>query len=135
MLSVKVMSLFKCHRQQHTLSAKALTISLHSYHGKRAEVQDAQYSRPRGFEVRHLNFDDKDQREMVRAYKADTSPFHKVDLQHVYAVATGDDAEVLPMLKAQITPWLDKQVFAIIPPGAVEPLLYTPASASMKRWW
>ena len=97
-------------------------------------MQDAQYSRPRGFEVRHLNFDDEDQREMVRAYKADTSPFHKVDLQHVYAVATGDDAEVLPMLKAQITPWLDKQVFAIIPPGAVEPLLYTPASASMKRW-
>ena len=70
----------------------------------------------------------------MRAYKADTSPFHKVDLQHVYAVATGDDAEILPMLKAQITPWLDKQVFAIIPPGAVEPLLYTPASASMKRW-
>ena len=81
-----------------------MAVSLHSYHRKRAEVQDAHYLKPRGFEVRHLNFDPEDQKEMVRAYKADTSPFHKVDLQHVYAVATGNDAEVLPMLKAQNTP-------------------------------
>ena len=41
---------------------------------------------------------------------------------------------MLPALKGQITPWLGKQTFAIIPPGATEPLLYTPALASMKRW-
>ena len=100
MLSAKVMSLFKCHRQQNSLSAKMMAVSLHSYHGKQAEVQDAEYSKPHGFEVRHLNFDPEDQKEMMRAYKADTSPFHKVDLQHVHAFATGNDAEVLPMLKS-----------------------------------
>ena len=125
-LSAKVMSLFTCHHQRHTLSARTMAVSLHSYHGQRANVQDERYAKPKGFEVRHLNFDMEDHAEMVRAYKADASPFHKVDLRHVYAVATGDDGDVLPVVKGQITPWLGKQMFAIIPPGADEPLLYTP---------
>ena len=67
-LSVKVMSLFKCHRQRNTLSARTMAVSLHSYHGKRDEVQGTQYSKPLGFEVHHLNFDPEDQKEMARAY-------------------------------------------------------------------
>ena len=46
----------------------------------------------------------------------------------------GDDKDILPLVKGQITPWIGKQLFAIAPPGCTEPLLYTPASASMKRW-
>ena len=52
MLSAKVMSLFVCHRQQQTLSARTMAVSLHSYHGQREEIQDEQYAKPQGFEVR-----------------------------------------------------------------------------------
>ena len=41
---------------------------LSAFLGKRDEGQDAQYSKPRGFKVRHLNLDPEDQTEMVRAY-------------------------------------------------------------------
>ena len=41
---------------------------------------------------------------------------------------------MLPLVKGQITPWLGKQVFAVAPPGSIYPLLYTPASAAIKRW-
>ena len=133
-LSAKVMSLFTCHHQQRTLSARTMAVPQHSYQSQRAGVQDVRYTKPKGFEVRHMNFDSEDQNEMVRAYRADASPFHKVDLRHVYAVTTDGDEHILTMLKGQITLWLGKQIFAIIPPGAEEPLLYTPASASMKRW-
>ena len=133
-LSVKIMSMFKCHRQRDTISAATVAVSLHSYHGMRDDICDDKYAKPKGFEVRHLNLDASDHAEMIRAYKADDSPFHKVDLKHVYAVATGDDTDMLPLTKGQITPWLGKQLFAIAPPGCTAPLLYTPASASMKRW-
>ena len=132
-LSVKVMSMFKCHRQRDTISAATVAVSLHSYHGVRDDVCEERYAKPAGFEVRHLNFDADDRAEMVRAYQTDDSAFHKVDLKHVYAVATGNDDDMLPLLKGQIAPWLGKQVFAITPPGCTEPLQYTPVSASMKR--
>ena len=70
----------------------------------------------------------------IRAYKTDASMFHKVDMENVYEVATGDDNDMLPMVKGQIQPWIGKNIFAIAPPGSKQPLLYTPASASMKRW-
>ena len=100
----------------------------------RNEICDDRYAKLKGFEVRHLNLDADDHAEMIRAYKADDSAFHKADLKHMYAVATGDDKDMLPLLKGQITPWLGKQLFAIAPPGCTEPLLYTPAPASIKRW-
>ena len=95
---------------------------------------DPKYNKPPGFEVRHLNLEQADVDEIIRAYKADTSPFHKVDLKHVYAVATGDGEDMLSLTRGQIQPWIGKQIFLIAPPGSQQPLLYTPASASMKRW-
>ena len=81
------------------VSAGVMAISLHSYHGPRTTVCDPKYNKPPGFEVRHLNLEQADVDEIVRAYKADTSPFHKVDLKHVYAVATGDDEDMLSLTR------------------------------------
>ena len=83
-LSVKIMSMFKCHRQRNTISAATVAVSLHSYHGVRDNICEDRCAKPAGFEVRHLNFDADDHAEMVRAYQADDSAFHKVDLKHVY---------------------------------------------------
>ena len=85
--------------------------------------------------MRHLHMDKGDVQEMVRAHKADKTLSHKVDLSAVYAVATctGHGADVLPLVKGQVTPWLGKQIFVIASPGSAEPVLYTPAAASMKR--
>ena len=87
-----------------------------------------------GFEVRHLNLNEKEVQEMVRAYENDISTFHKVDLKSVYAVAMGHDKDMLPLLTGQISPWIGKQIFPVAPPGSIYPLLYTPASAAIKRW-
>ena len=86
--------------------------------------------------MRHLNLNEKEVQEMVRAYEKDISTFHKVDLKSVYAVATGHDKDMLPLLKGQITrtPWIGKQIFAVAPPGSKHPLLHTPASAAINRW-
>ena len=97
-------------------------------------VCNDKYREPPGFEVRHLNLNEAEIQEMVRAYEKDISTFHKVDLKSVYAVATGHDKDMLPLLKGQITPWIAKQIFAVAPPGSTHPLLYTPASAAIKRW-
>ena len=121
-------------QSEEEVSAGVMSISLHSYHGLREAVCDEQYSKPPGFEVRHLHLDKEDVDEMIRAYKTAASVFHKVDMKIVYAVATGSDDDTLPMMKEQIQPWIGKQIFAIAPPGSKKPLLYTPASASMKRW-
>ena len=75
-LSMKIMSMFKCHRQRNTISAATVAVPLHSYHGMRDEICDDRYAKPKGFEVWHLNFDAEDHAEMVRAYKADDSAFH-----------------------------------------------------------
>ena len=110
------------------------TTSLHSYHGQREVVCDDKYKEPPGFEVRHLNLNETEVQEVVRAYEKDISTFHKVDLKSVYAVATGHEKDMLPLLKGQITPWIGKQIFSVVPPGSKCPLMYTPASAAIKRW-
>ena len=68
------------------------------------------------------------------AYKHDTEPFHKVHLQHIYAVATGSDDTVDPLVKQRIQVWLSELISPIAPPGSSIPLLYTLASCKMTRW-
>ena len=59
---------------------------------------NGRYSKPPGFEVRHLHLDKEDVTEMIKTYKTDASVFHKVAMKNVYAVATGDDENMLPMV-------------------------------------
>ena len=119
---------------QRTMQVAVNATSLHTCHGQRAVICDDKYKEPPGFEVRHLNLNETEVQEMVRVYENEISTFHKVDLKSVYAVATGHDKDMLPLLTGQISPWIGKQIFPVAPPGSKYPLLYTPASAAIKRW-
>ena len=68
------------------------------------------------------------------AYTLDTEPFHKVHLKHIYAVATGADDTVDPLVKQRVQVWLSELIFPIAPPESSVPLLYTLASCKMTRW-
>ena len=70
-------------------NATAMAISLHSYHGGRPVICK-QYEEPPGFITQHLNIPVDSCAIIASAYHADTNPFHKVHLKHVYAVATND---------------------------------------------
>ena len=71
--------------------AGVMTVSLHSYHGKRSVLCDSMYADPPNFETKHLKqLSDADVETIAAAYKTDEQPSQKIDLKTVYAVATGE---------------------------------------------
>ena len=114
-------------------NATSLFVSLHSYHGNRPLICD-DYNDPPGFVTLHLNIPVESCAIMASAYFADTNPFHKVHLKHVYQVATNDFKDIDKVVKERIMSWIGKIIFPICPPGSPIPLLYTPASCKLMRW-
>ena len=116
-----------------TLKASTMFVSLHSYHGKRPEVC-SQYDEPPNYTVHHLHVQVEAYDTIASAYTEDTNLFHKVTLQHIYAVATDNCPDMCAIAKRRIQSWLGKVIFPICPPGSSVPLLYTMASCTLVRW-
>ena len=75
-----------CHMEKSIVAvAGVMTVSLHSYHGKRPILSDSQYKDPPNFETRHLKqLSDADVETVAAAYATDTQPFQKMDLKTVW---------------------------------------------------
>ena len=114
-------------------SAVTMAAQFHSYHGLRP-AKASPYAEPPNFKVNHINIKLEDLSIFAEAYRSDQSPFHKVTLSRVYTVAIGELDGVDRLVIERVQSWLDNKIFAICPPGADIPLLYTPASSKFLRW-
>ena len=106
-------------------------LSLHSHHGPSADAATP-FAEPEGYTVRHLNAQLETLHKIQDQYELDKTPFHKVDLQRTYSVATKSDKDVARLDQEAIRPWIGTLIFPISVNTFI--LLYVPAAVSVLVW-